>query len=176
MGIGAWGCAQGVGDPGALGFGGAVVGGETSADDDASDDADDDDDDQSSDGDSTSGASGLDTGNATTGGTLPPPATSDAPPGTSGPPPATTGGFDPGEDSGLPEVGSTGSPLGDTGFGTGGTGALGDPCTQNSDCNSNICVDAGFAIYCSQQCLDAQDCPPGWLCVATTTPGLDVCY
>jgi hypothetical protein len=170
--MGAWGCAKGVGDLQGSLFGGAGVGDETG-------DGDDDDDGESGSeggpGESTTGADG-ETGHETGAGGFPPD-TSGAPQSTSGSPPPTTGLPDPGDSTGgLPEVGSTSAPFGGTGFGTGGSGELGDPCTQNADCESNICVNAGFAIYCSEQCQSEQDCPPGWLCVATTTPGLNVCY
>jgi hypothetical protein len=171
----ALGCAAGVGDPaGGFGFGGAPVGGQP--DEDESEDSTGTDDDDDDDG-NTSGVSGLDTGDDTSASGVPPPDdTSGPPPGTSGPPPGTSGPPDASDSSGLPEVGSTTSPFGDTGIDTGGSGGLGSPCEQNTDCNSNICVNAGFALYCSEQCMSAQDCPPGWLCVETTTPGLSVCF
>jgi hypothetical protein len=187
----ACGCSAGVSDSGSgLAFGGMPGG--ASKDEDADEDEEDestssvDDDDDGL----TSGVGSLDTGGTTGPDGLPPtPDTSGPPPDpTTGPaPPQTSGPPDPsdGSTSGLPEIESTtSSPSPETSFGDTSTsggggpggGGFGDACEDNADCASQVCVNAGFFLYCSDLCTTEADCPPGWLCVETTTEGVNVCY
>ncbi|MFH1530846.1 MAG: DUF4159 domain-containing protein [Pseudomonadota bacterium] len=61
---------------------------------------------------------------------------------------------------------------GDVGQGCGGKGCFGDPCLDNSDCQSGWCVEHMGEGVCTEACQE--DCPPGWLCkqVAGTEPDL----
>lgn len=168
-------CAGGV-DMGedSFGFGPPAVGSATATGGDEDTDGDDDDD-----GFASTGAGELETSGghepdpSTTSGALPP--ETSGPPATSGPPMVTTDPPDPGESSGFPD-GTTGTLFPETTGVPGGGGQLGDPCLGNADCVSGICVDTGFTTYCSEQCTTEADCPPGWFCVETTTPGLSVCF
>lgn len=56
-----------------------------------------------------------------------------------------------------------------------GTGRTGEPCTSGADCASGICVRGGTRTFCSQVCTDDCSCPADYHCVATTTPGTNVC-
>jgi hypothetical protein len=63
---------------------------------------------------------------------------------------------------------------------------VGQPCTQGSECLSGLCslpqgIDAGAGV-CSEPCLSASDCVPGWTCdpvgpspVASGSGGQGVC-
>lgn len=51
----------------------------------------------------------------------------------------------------------------------GQTGGLGWPCTNNNQCNSNICVDPGPNGYCSQSC---GNCPTGYICGNAANPNV----
>ena len=45
-----------------------------------------------------------------------------------------------------------------------GPGAMGTPCTQDSDCNDNLC----FTGYCSGPCVDSSNCAAGGTCTPET--------
>ncbi len=50
-------------------------------------------------------------------------------------------------------------------------GGPGYPCTDNTQCNSGVCIDSAGGKVCAQQCLDT--CPDGYAC-KTLTIGPDV--
>ncbi len=51
--------------------------------------------------------------------------------------------------------------------GTPGAGMadFGDPCQQSTDCRSQICLNDGENLFCSEQCGGDADCPPGGQCI-----------
>jgi len=50
------------------------------------------------------------------------------------------------------------------------TGMLGDKCSYNEFCVSNLCQDSDIGQYCSQPCINnvADSCPMGFQCIATS--------
>lgn len=54
-----------------------------------------------------------------------------------------------------------------------GSGCFGDPCSENSECQSGFCVDHLGGGVCSQSCQT--ECPPGWSCQQVGT-GPDLAY
>lgn len=53
---------------------------------------------------------------------------------------------------------------------------LGQSCSKNGDCDSDLCVNANGSQVCSQFCsLTAKDCPPGYLCTPVTGSTKGVC-
>ena len=56
-------------------------------------------------------------------------------------------------------------------------GGDGCPCSDNSDCYSGFCVETMFGGQCSSPCVNADSCPPGWICtlMATFPDALYVC-
>ena len=82
------------------------------------------------------------------------------------------------EDSGCPDE-ATCYALSDGGGAcvpAGGTssGGYGDSCNDASDCDNEICLDDGEAVYCSELCEDDGDCPSGSACYALES-GEGVC-
>lgn len=55
------------------------------------------------------------------------------------------------------------------GAGNFGGGALGDRCTDDVNCRSNLCYDGRFGPFCSDLCVDDTDCPSAGFECATTT-------
>ncbi len=53
----------------------------------------------------------------------------------------------------------------------GDAGGLGEACTANPDCLSNICAVEGDSSYCTRICSDGVPCPTGFDC-ATTADGV----
>lgn len=43
-------------------------------------------------------------------------------------------------------------------------GGFGDECGQASDCDSELCLDTGEDVYCTEQCQGDDDCPRGAGC------------
>ena len=65
---------------------------------------------------------------------------------------------------------------GDGGIDGGLTGVVGDPCQQNIDCESGICLffdPSATTGFCSDDCTEATDCPEGWVCATFTDSGSD---
>ena len=107
----------------------------------------------------------------------------------------TLDGFD--DDSGAPDTGATDTGAGDAGDAgttdagddTGDatdagdtadaddaatTGEPGDPCIEDADCATFLCVYLDAALdegFCSAPCRDADDCDDGWSCVLLTSEG-----
>jgi len=69
---------------------------------------------------------------------------------------ATTDGGDP------PDAGEDDGPT---------LGGLGDPCLEDSDCESRQCVDTIEGSICTELCRD--ECPEGYACVLLTETGVD---
>ena len=54
------------------------------------------------------------------------------------------------------------------GDGNAGGGELGEICTDDANCEANLCYDGRFGQVCSNPCQDDADCPtPGYECVTT---------
>jgi hypothetical protein len=43
-------------------------------------------------------------------------------------------------------------------------GEFGWPCTSNDECKSDWCVDTALGPVCTQNCINTESCPNGWLC------------
>ncbi len=56
-----------------------------------------------------------------------------------------------------------------------GTGRVGDPCGQATDCSTSLCITDGRTAWCSRACTDDCGCPDGYGCVETSDPSLKVC-
>ncbi|MBX3269151.1 MAG: matrixin family metalloprotease [Sandaracinaceae bacterium] len=54
-------------------------------------------------------------------------------------------------------------------------GALGGDCARNEDCATGICAFEEDRAYCTRICDPASPCPSHMQCVASGTPGLEVC-
>ncbi|MFT5430431.1 MAG: hypothetical protein ACI9OJ_001105, partial [Myxococcota bacterium] len=48
------------------------------------------------------------------------------------------------------------------------------PCDDNSDCDSDWCVETADGKTCTRTCIDS--CPNGWLCGSVSNTGQDVTY
>ena len=55
-----------------------------------------------------------------------------------------------------------------------GSGCFGEPCNENSDCQSGWCVDHMGGGVCSEPCEEL--CPDGWSCEAVAGSGTDLVY
>ena len=49
-----------------------------------------------------------------------------------------------------------------------------DPCSQNADCLSGMCVDHMGDLVCTQFCVE--ECPAGWTCTQVGTGGTDLVF
>jgi MYXO-CTERM domain-containing protein len=76
--------------------------------------------------------------------------------------------YDSGVDLGAPPdlASSTGSDASTNHAGDGSSGAVGDPCTDNSGCSSGICAKTSDSGYCTQSCDPSmtRSCPNGLSC------------
>ena len=50
------------------------------------------------------------------------------------------------------------------------------PCTDPSDCDSDLCVETMVGWQCTNPCFSADDCPQGWKCAIVAGTGSDVVY
>ena len=55
-----------------------------------------------------------------------------------------------------------------------GEGCLGDPCNDNSDCDSDLCVVHVGEKVCSKFCVE--ECPVGWTCQQVSIGGSDLLF
>ncbi len=55
-----------------------------------------------------------------------------------------------------------------------GSGCLGEPCTDNGDCDSGVCTTHMGDRACSKLCVD--ECPAGWSCVPVDTGSGDALF
>ena len=55
-----------------------------------------------------------------------------------------------------------------------GSGCFGEPCSENSDCFSALCVPHLGDMVCSKPCDEA--CPIGWLCQGVTSADADLTF
>lgn len=53
-------------------------------------------------------------------------------------------------------------------------GQLGDPCGENTDCESGLCVEDYWSGVCTQTCVT--ECPKGWACKQVVGQGADVVF
>jgi hypothetical protein len=51
---------------------------------------------------------------------------------------------------------------------------LGNPCAENSDCESGFCVEGPKGSICTQSCLE--ECPAGYLCKGVQNTGSDLLF
>lgn len=74
--------------------------------------------------------------------------------------------------------GAGGSAAASTGTGNPGTGTFGSPCTKNSECVSQLCVDTDAThAVCTKVCDTAAACPPApeWSCATKGNGSPTVC-
>lgn len=55
-----------------------------------------------------------------------------------------------------------------------GSGCFGEPCSENSDCFSALCVPHLGDMVCSKPCDES--CPAGWLCQGVTSADADLTF
>ena len=55
-----------------------------------------------------------------------------------------------------------------------GAGCFGEPCSENSDCLSSLCVPHLGEMVCSKPCDES--CPDGWLCQGVTSSDADLTF
>jgi hypothetical protein len=53
-------------------------------------------------------------------------------------------------------------------------GALGDPCGDDAECDSGLCIDHDGVGLCTDGCADT--CPEGWSCLSAPWSGVDVMF
>ncbi len=90
-------------------------------------------------------------------------------------PDATVDPFGPDSESDalIPTDGSSTDDAGDVSDSAGG-GAIGDPCDDNPDCASNLCLPlGGGAGVCSDYCIGDETCPEGFECTIWDNLGED---
>ena len=76
-------------------------------------------------------------------------------------------------ESGSGDSGNSGE-LTDSGDGEDSGGEFGDPCSENLDCESGLCVEDYDESVCTDFCVD--QCPKGWACKNVSGSGPDVIY
>jgi hypothetical protein len=57
----------------------------------------------------------------------------------------------------------------------GDAGGLGEDCTSNTDCLSDICARDGSDSYCTRLCSDGVPCPTGFACTTTSDGATRIC-
>ncbi len=53
-------------------------------------------------------------------------------------------------------------------------GEMGDPCAEDAECESGLCIDHEGIGICTEGCAD--DCPAGWTCMNAPWTGVDVMF